>query len=449
MKPTPFPLRGLLVALALTPTLSATAQIDRISVDSAGNQAAGDSYQASISDDGSVIAFRSNGANLVAGDTNEWPDIFVRDLGSETTDRISLSESGAQSTSYSKAPDIAGDGQTIVYEGRSGGRTTVFLHDRLAGTNASLLPDTLSGGPSPPDQARLDPRISGDGRFLAFQTDGTLQNLFPASIRPPADDNDTDPDIFVLDLQTVPTPPIQRISRLSNGDGLDADNRNPVLSTTGQFVAFESFSDLLADDANNQPDILHKDRQSGLLQLVSATPSGDSGNAASLEPAMSGSGNVVAFRSGASDLVSGDTNGRLDIFVRDLSAGTTERVSVASDGSEADQNSLEPSISDDGRYVVFRSNATNLVPDDTNRRTDIFVRDRSRGMTARAGQPAGDESDGNSSNPSISGDGRWIVFESDATNLVANDTNQARDIFRVANPLFEPVRSIEQGDGHE
>ena len=217
---------------------------------------------------------------------------------------------------------------------------------------------------------------------------------------------------------------------------LQADNRNPFLSETGRYVVFESFSDQLADDDNNQADILRKDRDTGLLQLVSATQAGTSGNAASLEPAVSDDGNVVAFRSGASDLVAGDTNGRLDIFVRDVSAGVTERVSVASDGSEANQNSFEPDISGDGRFVVFRSNASNLVPGDTNQRPDIFVHDRLSGATERIGQPPGGQSNGSSANPSISGDGRWIVFESDASNLVTGDTNEARDIFRAPNPLF-------------
>jgi Tol biopolymer transport system component len=449
MNALPFQQVWLILFLILAPTTTVWAQVERISIDTEENQAGGDSYQASISDDGSVIVFRSNAGNLVVGDTNEWPDIFVRDQSAGTTERVSLTTNGEQTTSYSKAPHVSGDGRIIVYEGRSGGITTVFVHDRIAGTHVSPLPDTTNGAASPPTQARVDPKVSGDGRFVVFQTDSTLQNLFPDSIRPAADDGDTDPDIFVYDLQTAPTPPIQRISRLSNGDSLNADNRNPVLNTTGQFAAFESFSDLLVGDANNHADILHKDRQSGLLQLVSATPTGDSGNAASLEPDLSGDGNFVAFRSGASDLVPGDTNDRLDIFVRDLSAGTTERVSVSSNGDQADQNSFEPSISNDGRYVVFRSNATNLVPDDTNLRTDIFVHDRDTGETARASHSAGVEANGNSSRPAISGDGRWIVFESDADNLVVNDTNEARDIFRVANPLFAPLRFAQTGDEHE
>jgi Tol biopolymer transport system component len=168
---------------------------------------------------------------------------------------------------------------------------------------------------------------------------------------------------------------------------------------------------------------------------MSITPAGFAGNGGSFNPAVSADAMVVAFRSEASDLIAGDDNGRWDIFVRDRAAATTTRISVASDGTQADHHSSEASISDDGRFVAFRSLATNLVPGDTNGRADIFVHDRATGQTVRVSQPAVGESDGNSAAPAISGNGAWIVFESDATNLVAGDTNAARDIFRAANPM--------------
>ncbi|MEE4331325.1 MAG: hypothetical protein V2J10_10675 [Wenzhouxiangella sp.] len=414
---------------------AAMAQIERISVAGDGSQADRGSYQGVLSDDGSVVAFRSNATNLIAGDTNGWPDIFLRDLVAGTTERISLTTGGGQVSSYSKSPSMSGDGQIIAFEGRSGGITTVQVFDRGTGMVTDPLPDTFSGVATTPAQARFSPVVSGDGQLFAFVTESTMANAFPASIRPVTTDSDTAPDIYLYDLDTAPTPPIEHASRLSDGNEINADNRNPALSETGRYVVFESFSDQLNNDSNNEADILLKDRN-GLLQLVSVTPGGVSGNAASLEAAVSDDGNVVAFRSGASDLVTGDTNDRLDIFVRDIGAGTTVRVSVSSDGSEANQNSLEPDISGDGRFVVFRSNATNLVPDDSNQRPDIFVHDRVSGTTARVGQPPGEQSNGSSSAPAISGDGQWIVFESDASNLVPGDTNEARDVFRAPNPLF-------------
>ena len=424
------------------------AEIIRISVAENGSESNADSYQARLSDNGSIVVYRSNADNLVANDTNDWPDIFLRDVTAGSSERISLAPGGSQLTSYSKAPSISSDGQWIVYEGRLGGITSVLVYDRINGITLNPLPDTFSGNPVTPSTARVGPAIAGNGSVFAFQTNSALQNAFPASIRPVNDDTDTAPDIFIYDLVTSPTPPVQRISRQSNSNSLDADNRNPSIDETGQFIAFESFSDLLPEDDNNQGDILLKDRLNGPLQLISATPAGASGNAVSLEPAISDNGNFVAFRSGASNLVPEDTNARLDIFVRNVSAGTTERVSVASDSSQANQNSFEPDISGDGRFVVFRSNASNLVAGDTNARTDIFVHDRSTGETARVGQPAGEDSNGNSVNPAISGDGQWIVFESEATNLVAGDTNGARDIFRAPNPLFN-TRTTSPGGSHE
>jgi len=226
------------------------------------------------------------------------------------------------------------------------------------------------------------------------------------------------------------------VSRLTTGDELDADSRGPAISEDGSLLAFMTYSELVLNDANSRPDIVLKDLQSGILELISLTPGGDAGNGGSFNPAISADADAIAFRSEADNLVAGDTNARWDIFVRDRAAGTTTRVSVASDGSQGNHHSMEASISDDGRFVAFRSLASNLVTDDDNNRADIFVHDRNTGQTAIVSRPPGGQADGHSANPVISGNGQWIAFESDATNLVAADTNQARDIFRVANPLW-------------
>ena len=428
----------LLLSLALLYG-SAAAQVERISLADDGSQANAGSYRAAISDDGSVIAFQSNADNLVAADNNGWVDVFVRDLGAGSIEIASLQPDGSETQSYSKAASISGDGNLVVYESKPGGAagvTSVSVFDRDAGTVDHILPNTQNGQPVRPLVARIEPAISGNGQFVAFRTRDKLQNLFPASIRPVADDLNLTFDVFIYDRQTLPTPVVQRVSRLSDDDELDADSRRPALSQDGRFVAFMTYSQLIPGDSNNRPDIVVRDRDSGLLEVISITPGGTTGNGNSFDPAISGDGRFVAFRSEADDLVPGDSNGRWDIFVRDRMDGTTERVSRSSTGAQADHHSAEPSISDDGRFVAFRSTASNLVPDDANNRADIFVHDRDTGQTARVGQPPGGESDGHSANPVISGDGAWIAFESDATNLVADDTNAARDIFRAANPLW-------------
>jgi Tol biopolymer transport system component len=145
---------------------------------------------------------------------------------------------------------------------------------------------------------------------------------------------------------------------------------------------------------------------------------------------ISADGRIVAFYSYASNLVAGDTNGAPDVFVRDRQAGATQRVSVSSSDKQANNGNGFLSVSSDGRLVAFLSSATNLVARDTNNFSDIFVRDRSTGTTERVSiSSSGNEADASSRAPSISADGRFVAFSSDASNLVASDTNRSTDVF--------------------
>src|SRR5581483_2982226 len=147
-------------------------------------------------------------------------------------------------------------------------------------------------------------------------------------------------------------------------------------------------------------------------------------------PRLSADGRTVAFASAAANLVPGDTNGVTDAFVFDRAARTVERVSLGPGGVEGDHDSAAPAVSADGRFVAFASDATNLVPTDTNRRTDVFVRDRRLGTTSRVSLgPRAAEGDRPSTEPGISADGRYVSFVSAAGNLVAGDTNSAPDVF--------------------
>jgi Tol biopolymer transport system component len=149
-----------------------------------------------------------------------------------------------------------------------------------------------------------------------------------------------------------------------------------------------------------------------------------------LAPSISADGRYVAFDSGASNLVPGDSNNAQDVFVRDRENGTTERVSLASDGAEGNSASGEPSLSADGRYVAFASFASNFASGDGNGTRDIFVRDRESGTTERVSVASnGGEANGRSDAPSMSAGGRYVAFESIATNLVPGDSNIARDVF--------------------
>jgi len=428
---------ALAFALLFLFTEVATAQVERISVTDDEQQAVGGSYAPAVSDDGTVIAFRSSAANLVAGDINELPDVFVRDLAAGSTSLASLRPDGQPAGDFSKRPSISGDGRFVAFEAKHPNSSILVtaLRDRALGTTEYLVPNTSSGNPAAPNLARLQGTISADGSLIAFVTRDTLQNAFPTSIRPVNDDLNLTFDVFVYGRAMQPTPAIERVSRLTSGQELDADSRSPSISGDGGVVAFESFSELIPDDDNNAPDVVVRDRLTSTLELVSIALDAASGNGPSFAPSVSGDGRFIAFRSAASDLVAGDSNGRHDVFVRDRTAGTTVRVSVSTGGDQANGHSMDPSISSDGRFVAFRSTATNLVSGDTNGRSDIFVHDRTTSETVRIGQPPGGQSNGTSAAPAVSGSGAWIVFESDATNLVAADTNASRDVFRAPNPL--------------
>jgi len=204
-----------------------------------------------------------------------------------------------------------------------------------------------------------------------------------------------------------------------------------AISADGRLVAFVSAaSNLGSGDTNGWEDVFVRDRQTGTTSRVSVDSSGAEGDYGSGESVISADGRVVAFHSSATNFVAGDTNGDLDIFVHDLVTGVTERVSVDSSGGQADYNSFHPALSSDGQIVAFTSFATNLVPGDTNGQSDVFVHDRSTGVTERVSvDSSGNQGNGGSYLPSLSSDGRYVAFESTASNLVASDTNKVGDIF--------------------
>ncbi|MBT7915003.1 calcium-binding protein, partial [Candidatus Bathyarchaeota archaeon] len=224
---------------------------------------------------------------------------------------------------------------------------------------------------------------------------------------------------------------LERVSVDSTGTEGDNSSNNPSTSNNGRYIAFESTaSNLVAGDTNGNRDVFVHDRDTNTTTRVSVGPSGTEGNSDSYDPSISSDGRYVAFESEASNLVALDTNGELDIFVHDRITHTTTRVSVDSTGAEGDDESLDPSISGDGRYVAFVSSASNLVALDTNGADDIFVHNRDTNTTTRVSVgPSGTEGNSDSYDPSISSDGRYVAFDSGASNLVAGDTNGQGDIF--------------------
>ena len=235
-------------------------------------------------------------------------------------------------------------------------------------------------------------------------------------------------DIFVRDTLTNTT---TRVSVDSEGNQVNASSSHSSISTDGRCVAFSSrASNLVPGDTNNSRDIFVRDTLTNTTTRVSLDSAGNQANEGANNPSISVSGRFVAFSSRASDLVPGDTNNTSDIFVRDTLTNTTTRVSLDSAGNQANDFCLGMSISADGRFVAFSSYSSNLMLRDTNDASDVFVRDTLTNTTTRLSVGSeGNQGNQSSFGGSISADGRIVVFDSEASNLVSGDTNNTWDVF--------------------
>ncbi len=390
-----------------------------------------------IAANGRYIVFESTAGDLVTNDSNNALDVFQRDVMTDSTQLVSTDQTGASAgNSFSFAPDASNDGQAVAFVSISsdlvgndtnGGIEDVFF--RALSASAPVLISLRNDGAGSGNRRSYDPRISGDGAFVAFVSDA---NDLVAN-----DMNDVC-DVFVHELLSGAT---TLVSVNTTGVAANALSAINAISDDGRYVLFQSdASDLVAGDTNNARDVFVRDRVNGVTLLVSATATGKPGNRASGDtgrPAvMSADGRYVAFESLASNLIGSDHNNARDVFVRDLVNAQTTLVSVAfGSPTSGDRRSGSPSISADGQRVAFASVATDLVVGDTNAVQDVFVRDLQSQMTTLLSIGAGGvDADRPTGNPAISADGQVIVFDSRADNLVASDTNGTSDVFVVDLP---------------
>jgi len=406
------------------PTPATTA---RLSTSSSGSQARDDSSQATVSADGRYLAFVSEAANLVGGDTNAGADVFVRDRITKQTRRMSVGASGVQANGPSYDPALSADGRYVAFvseannlvSGDSNGLADVFLRDRIGGTTTRVSVDSASA-PVQANGASYEPAINADGSKVVFTSEAA--NLVAG------DTNDV-ADVFVRDRTANTTSRVSIATGAAGAQG-NGESGQAAVSGSGQLVAFLSrASNLTAGDTNLAFDVFVRDRTANTTTRVSVAGANTQANKDSWQPALSSDGRYVVFASDATNLSAADSNGVADIFVRDRTANATTRVSVDVSGTQSDGPSYNPAISNDGRYVTFDSLAT-LDPVDYNNAWDIYLRDRTGQTTARLSvATATQEANADSLRPVLSADGRYVLFESFATNLVTGDTNNAADIF--------------------
>lgn len=415
-------------AIAALSAALAAQTTERISVSSAGAQGNASSlHESSVSPDGRYVAFQSEATNLVTGDTNGERDIFVRDRLFGATTRVSVSSAGAEANGSSFRPSISADGRFVAFEswasnlvtGDTNGFPDVFLHDRVTGATTRR---SVSSAGAQGDRGSYSPALSANGQWLAFTSQAST--LVPLV-------NNFVGHVFLHHCASgvttlASTGPAGTLENgASDEASLSADGRFM------EFIS--DSTDLIPSGSSGSYDVYVRDRLTGSLVRASAPFSGVAANGASRYATISADGRSVAFQSSASNLVPGDTNFLTDVFVRDLKLGVTERVSVSSTGVEAnggsDATGQPPGISADGRYVAFSSYANNLAPGWVGWQV-IYLRDRAAGTTSMISVSNGGIAANNSSySPVMSADGSTVAFQSQADNLVASDTNGVFDMF--------------------
>lgn len=431
---------GIITALGSAATFAA-GQTTRVSIASDGTQ--GNSYGAFISDislDGRFVTFSSGSTNLVPGDTNGWGDAFVHDRITKSTKRVSVSSSGEQGNHYSFPTDISADGRFIAFTSSSSnlivsdtnGDVDAFVHDRITGktmpvsiSTAGILGNAFSNGVA----------ISANGRYATFMS--SSNNLV-------SDDTNEMMDVFIRDRATNTT---TRVSVATDNSQGNYPSYGGSISADGRYVTFSSASDtLVPGDTNGKKDVFLRDLITKTTTRISVRSDGVQGEGgyygADAGP-ISSDGRFVLFSSDFTNLVQNDINEMRDVFLYDRLTQETTRVSVSSNSAEGNGNSWGGEFSADGRYVTFSSEADNLVPGDSNSNSDVFIRDCILKKTTRVSVASGGaQGNAGSYSGGLSGDGRYMTFFSNADNLVPSDTNKASDVF-VRDRLLLPNRNAD------
>ena len=395
-----------------------------------------DSVLPSISGDGRFVAFMSKAPNLVAGDDNHAVDVFVRDRLDGTTEIVSVSTSGEIGNAASLAPAISRNGRFVAFNSEASNFAPGDIDPGQEGSLEVFIHDRDSG---------VTERVAVDSNedyvpVPSFAADVSASGRYvaftAAAALSPGDENATF-DVYVRDREAGTT---DLVSAPASGPHLEMPSMFPAISGNGRYVTFDSSQPgLVPNDTNEWNDVFVADRTADTIERVSVDPDGGQGRRGSTEPEISRDGRFVVFMSEAPDLVWRDSNGAVgDVFLHDRQTDRTMLVSRSTKGRQSQELSGGPSVSDDGTRIAFISSGGKLVAGDTNRAWDVFVRDRDAHLTERVSVgPGGRQALGNEEPfwaAAISGDGASIAFESVASNLVPHDDNGRADVFVFGRP---------------
>lgn len=396
-------------------------QLSALSRTAAGRWGNDASYTPSISADGAFVAFVSTATNLVPGTAGSRALVYLLERATGVITLVSRASGGGLPSADCSEVRLSGDGRCVVFSSAAANlvandnnsSSDVFLYDRVSGQTELISVTGTSSGNAASDS----PAVSADGRYVVFASDAS--NLVTG-------DNNGYRDIFLRDRQTHAT---TRVSVSAGGVQADYTSDLPSLSSDGRYITYLSGADnLVADTYYPAYHLYLRDRTTGATERLSKTSASAPGNNNCGASSLSADGRFVAFESRASNLVTGDTNKMQDIFLWDRVSRVLQRVSLANQGFQADQDCWSPWITDDGRHVYFFSQSGLFSPEDDNTLYSLFAYDRlgaklSQLSYNQAGQLALDYS----FSPTASADGQFVAFDSWAWNLVPGDGNGTRD----------------------
>lgn len=377
-------------------------------------------FNGQISDNGKYLVFVSQ-SPVFENNPSNVSQIYLKNLQTGTLELISSSIDGDMANGWSERPSISADGRLIAFystasdlvQGDGNGFADIFVKDMTTG--AITRASTDSAGIEALNGDSYEPRITPDGRFVIFSS--AASNLVE-------NDSLSTRDIFIKDLHTGG---LSLISSTSEGFLANGFSGSPDFSDDARYVVFTSTANLVQGDDNSTYDVYLKDRQTNSTLRISEGPEGAQSNAGSFKPRITSDGRYVVFESFATNLVAGDDNGKSDVFLKDLKTGLLTCVSRGSEGVIGDGDSSDAAISEDGRYVVFKSFSTNLVE---NARSTLFVKDLGSGRIETI------DVDERGSEPQFSRDGSFIYFQGLTDGATPNQAPGQMGVLRVANPFL-------------